>query len=77
MTELKKVTTMAWRKLLASEAGMEGMLYLREHIPSIHKGTADEMIFDAGRSEGYKQAIDVISEVIALVQQKEESADNP
>lgn len=54
-----------------TDAGREGMLFLRERVPSILKGDQHQMIFDAGRVEGYKQAIDTISELLVLVQQKE------
>jgi hypothetical protein len=76
MIDLKKITTLQWRKHLASDAGMEGMLYLRERIPSVHKGTADEMIFEAGKVEGYKMAVDTISELIAMEQPKDQNASN-
>lgn len=76
MTELKKITTLRWRQHIASEAGMEGMLFLRERIPSVHKGTADEMIFEAGKVEGYKMAIDTISELLAVEPTKEQKPDN-
>ncbi len=65
-TEIRKVTTLAWRKMLATEAGMEGMLFLRESGPVIVKGENHQMIFDAGRVEGYKEAINKISDIIAV-----------
>lgn len=34
------------------------------------------MIFDAGRAEGYKMAIDMISEVIAVAPKKEIDIEN-
>ncbi len=76
MIDLKRVTTLAWRKHLATEAGTEGMLYLREKTPSILKGNNHEMIFDAGRVEGYKQAIDTISEILAVQEAKEINPSN-
>lgn len=76
MTELKKITQLSWRKHLLSDAGVEGMLYLRERQPAINKGPADEMIFEAGKVEGYKEALDRISEIIAAEQKKEQSVDN-
>lgn len=76
MIELAKSTTLSWRRHLASDAGVEGMLFLRERVPSILKGDQHQMIFDAGRVEGYKQAIDTIAELLILVQQKEINPSN-
>lgn len=76
MTELKKKTQLDWRRHLLTDSGIEGMLFLREGVPSISKGPADEMIFDAGIVEGYKRALDKISEVIAVEQRKEIDIEN-
>ncbi len=75
-TELNKKTQLAWRRHLLTSEGVEGMLFLREGIPSIRKGPADEMIFDAGIVEGFKMAIDRISEVIAVAAKREENLEN-
>jgi hypothetical protein len=76
MIELRKVVTLAWRKFLAGEAGIEGMLFLREKTPSIVRGDQHQMIFDAGRVEGYKQAIDTISELLAVKQEETRDPSN-
>lgn len=76
MTELKKITKLSWRKFLFTDYGVEGMLYLRENIPSVQVGEANSMIFQAGKAEGYKQALDMISEVISLDEIKEQPAEN-
>lgn len=76
MTELRKVTQLAWRKFLLSDAGMEGMLYLREHIPSIQPSDADSIIFQAGTTQGFKNGIDTISEIIAAEPVKEQKLEN-
>jgi hypothetical protein len=76
MTEIDRNTTLAWRKFMASDAGIKGMLYLREKIPSISKGDTHAMVFDAGRSEGFKQAIDTVSDLLILNQTKEVDASN-
>jgi hypothetical protein len=52
------------------------MLVLRERTPSVHKGLADEMIYDAGKTEGYKLAIDTISDIIGLEQKRDTDASN-
>lgn len=61
---------------MLSHEGQEGMLFAREKTPSIRKGPADEMIFDAGMVEGYKMALDVFSEIIAATPTKEIAIDN-
>lgn len=56
--ELKRVTKLAWRRLLVSDAGTEGMLVLKEQQPSIGgAGESHQIIFQAGVNEGYSQAI--------------------
>jgi len=52
------------------------MMFLREHTPSINEGDATKIIFNAGRVEGYKNAIDMISEVISMEEPKVEKLDN-
>ncbi len=76
MIELSKATQLAWRRLLNTEEGKEGMLFLREKTPSIAKGDSYGIAFDAGRAEGFKAAIDTISDIIAVRQQKEENESN-
>ncbi len=76
MTEVKKVTRLTWRRFLASDAGMEGMLFLREKIPSILKGQPHEVQFDAGRSEGFKQCLDTITELLSIEEKKDGDASN-
>jgi hypothetical protein len=76
MAELKKITQLSWRKFLSTEAGRDGLLYLREKAPSIHAGESHEIIFAAGKVEGYKDCVDTISEVIGAEQEKPLSTDN-
>lgn len=64
--ELKKVTQLSWRRFLLSDAGTEGMLYLRERAPSIQSGTSEEIIFGAGRAQGFRDALDAIANVIGV-----------
>jgi hypothetical protein len=52
------------------------MLYLRERAPRVHKGAEHEMVFDAGRIEGYTHAINAISEVIGVEDAKIENFDS-
>ncbi len=75
--DLNRAIQLSWRRHLLTEAGMAGMLYLREHSPTVQKGGAEAMIFDAGRIEGYRLALDFIGEIIAADQVKEENLDNP
>lgn len=76
MTEFRKITQLAFRKFLSSEEGKEGMLVLRERTPSVHRGESHDIIFDAGVVEGYRRALDTISEIIATPKDREESFDN-
>lgn len=52
------------------------MLYMRERTPSCPAGDATNIIFAAGKVEGYKMALDRISEVISLAEKKDEKFDN-
>ncbi len=76
MTELTKADKIKWRQFLASEAGIKGMLFMREKVPSINKGDADGMIFDAGLVEGYKLAMDRISDVLSMEEVKDIKIEN-
>lgn len=77
MTELSKTDKIRWRQFLASESGTRGMLFMREKTPSVNKGDANGMIYDGGFVEGYKLAMDRISEVISLEETKEINIENP
>lgn len=74
--EPKKKTQLDWRRHLLTPEGIEGMLFLREGTPSISKGPADEMIFDAGKVEGFKMAVDRISELLASEVKKDIDVEN-
>jgi hypothetical protein len=75
-TELNRTTNLAWRRFLLTDAGIQGMLYLRECAPSIGRGEASGMIFDAGRSQGFNDCLNKISEVIAADVPKNENLEN-
>jgi len=65
-TELKKITKLAWRRLIQSEQGIEGILVIKERCPRISaSGEAHSIIFGAGKAEGYNEAISAIYELIA------------
>lgn len=64
--EPDKKTIIAWRRFLASPEGSAGMLYLRERVPSIQPGESHNIIFSAGKVEGYKNAVDTVSELLTL-----------
>jgi hypothetical protein len=74
--ELKKITQLAWRRHFLSAEGQEGMLFARERTPTIHKGLADEMIFEAGKVEGFKMALDILSEIVAAEPKRDQSPEN-
>jgi hypothetical protein len=77
MIELTKQDKIAWRRFIGSEPGMNGMLWLRENIPGIFTGPEHEIVFNAGRSEGFKAALDKISETLILREPEDQNADNP
>lgn len=67
LTEIKKVTQLAWRRHLMSEPGIEGQLVLREACPPIPgNGEAHNIIFAAGRAEGWKLALEAMHTMIAV-----------
>jgi len=74
--ELRKVTQLRWKAFLASEYGAEGMLWLREHSPSVTATDSTAIIFAAGKIEGYRNALDRISEIIAKEPEKEQNLEN-
>lgn len=76
MTQIKKVTQLAWRKLLLSDAGIEGMLVLREQTPGVSIGDSHNIIFQAGKAEGYKLALETIQNLIAAEDTKPEDLEN-
>lgn len=62
---------------MATEAGVKGMLWLRFRTPAVTKDTADNIIFAAGRSQGWKDCLDEISELLAEVEVKNQTLENP
>lgn len=51
-----KKTIMAWQKFLETEAGLKGLLYLREGAPSIGRSPESHLMnFDAGRVQGFNE----------------------
>jgi hypothetical protein len=77
METLRKITQIQTRKWLSSEYGMELMLHLRENVPSVGRGDVHQMVFDAGVAEGYKIALNRISEITPREEASEQRADNP
>lgn len=76
MTELNKTTQLAWRRFLASDAGIKGLLWLRESEPRIRKGDTSEMIHDGGVVSGYRLAIDALSDVVGREEEKPVDIEN-
>jgi hypothetical protein len=66
---------MAWRKHLGSEAGVAGMLFLRESTPSVIPGQG-ELAFQAGLVEGWRRCLDNIPNVIAEPQKEPVEIEN-
>ncbi len=42
------------------------MLFLREKVPSVLSGESHAIIFGAGKAEGFKIALDTISELLTM-----------
>ena len=76
-TELRKIVQLGWRKHLASDFGIEGMLIMRERTPAISKGTSEEIIFEAGRATGWKDCLDAFQTLIATEKREDINPDNP
>lgn len=55
--DLTKGQLKMWREFGDTQAFTDGIQHLREHAPTPVKGTADEIIFDAGKVAGYMKAI--------------------
>ncbi len=76
MVQISKATQLSWRRFLASDAGIEGMLAMREAAPNINKGQPHEICFDAGIATGYSLYADKLYSYIANPPKQEESAEN-
>jgi hypothetical protein len=75
--ELPKTTSIGWKKFADTEPGIRGLLWLNENQPVISKGPENEMLFDAGRVEGYRECLRRI-EALQIVQNNiGDNADNP
>jgi hypothetical protein len=71
--EIRKTTALKWRQLLGAPEGIEGMLYLRENIPSISGADPTALAFSAGKNQGYIHAIDSIMELANSIDNKKPS----
>ena len=76
MATISKATQISWRRFLSSDAGMEGMMYLRDTAPTIQKGQPHEICFDAGVATGWGKVIDKIYESVANPPQPEQNLEN-
>lgn len=76
MTELTPAITKSWRKFLLTEEGRDGMLFLREKTPGVSVGDSHNIIFQAGRAEGFKSAVDTISEILTMPATKDIKIEN-
>ncbi len=77
MTELTKSQQLAWRRFLATEPGILGMLWLRERTPTIVTGDSTAIIFQAGLNQGYVVGLNAISELLAQEPEKTNNYENP
>jgi hypothetical protein len=76
MSNLRKITQIATRRFLASEAGMETMLWLRENTPGVSRGDSHSIAFDAGIAEGWKACLNKIAEITPVDALKDRSEDS-
>jgi hypothetical protein len=74
--KITKVTALKWRQMLSTQEGVEGMLYLRENIPSINGEDATAILFSAGINQGYTKAIDAIVALSDAVDEKKKSEED-
>lgn len=65
MTEIRKITQMSWRRLLASPEGAEMEAAIREQTPTVVSAEPHNIIFNAGIAEGYRRCFDRIKEMSA------------
>jgi len=65
--ELSKSQLKMWREFGATQAFADGIQHLREVAPVPTPGTADNIIFDAGKTAGYAKAI---KDLQALVERR-------
>lgn len=74
--ELSKTDRTVWRRLMMTEEGKTGMLWLHARIPEIKGKTSDEIIFQAGRAQGAKDILDAIQDLLADSTPKDINASN-
>ncbi len=75
MEDITQQDRLLWYRHLQSGAGQHGLAYLREAIPPIAPNDPDRMIFSAGVTEGWRQAINEIVNVLANRQKSPEEID--
>jgi hypothetical protein len=77
ITELKKINQLKWKAFLSTEAGVEGLLVLRESSPTINgNGEQHAIVFAAGQAAGYGLALDRINSMLAVEPKKEIELEN-
>ncbi len=76
MAKLDKVYQLSWRKFLSTEAGQAGILFWKSKLPVPFAGDPDIMIFHAGVTAGYVQALDLMTDVIGAEPEKNLYSEN-
>jgi hypothetical protein len=76
MIEPKKQTLSLWRRFLSSDEGSELLRYIGQYMPTVGRGDGQQIIFDAGKVEGYRECLTRFEKLLDQDKQKE-SEDNP
>lgn len=77
---LSDKTRQLWRGLLTSEAGLQGLAFLREDMSPIRSGPGIEphhVQMDAGFQNGYKKALEDLWEKLAEEPPRQQSEETP
>lgn len=62
--ELRKITAVRWRNFLSTTEGKEGLEYVKSKAPRVTRGDSHGMVFDAGRVEGFGEALDRLGDIL-------------
>ncbi len=77
MLKLSKHTQLSWGKFLSTEAGKDGIAYLRERTPTIIKApNPHEMVFDSGKAAGWTSCVEEFLKMIEKDFEKNIDAEN-
>ena len=75
--ELSKVSQVALRRFLQSDAGKDTMLALLESLPFTSRGESHLVIFDAGKIDGFRDCIEKLKNLAEPPVRQDTSPENP